>query len=467
MLNRKNEKNLLIGVFILAIILLTLPYILRYIGGNNTLIGEQVYFHSQIPGDSLQYEDELILGERQISITPYHMLLNLSSKIMGIHNSSMFIPLLLGIASLLLVYLILKKIKIDLISRFAIVIVLMLSPAFIYCYTLSNPHCLALFLTLAGILCFLQEKKIYFFSAIACFSILALFSIFNILIVILFLLTYCIIKKQKNTNTILLILALIALSFIFSPGFFIHYEVPIHNLFETFFTDLGAKIGFGMFSVFLLIAGLFFEWEHKKKLYPIYLIVVLVLFSTYFLKDVACIYLNFLAAYFIGKAVIRIIKRKWELGLIKNLSLLIIICGLLFSSISYANRLSNNEPSAQMIESFEWLEENSFEEEIVASHPKNGAYLASFGKKIILDSYMHENRKTKRFEDIDRLFHSTNLDEAKQIIRDYEITYIYIDKNMKKELWKGNKELIFLLGNKQTFENIYKTEEVEIWKFIG
>jgi len=61
------------------------------------------------------------------------------------------------------------------------------------------------------------------------------------------------------------------------------------------------------------------------------------------------------------------------------------------------------------------------------------------------------------------------LQNATALLDENNISYIYIDNQMKKGLvWKEDKqEFLFLLRNKENFKRIIKTDNTEIYQYIG
>ena len=75
----------------------------------------------------------------------------------------------------------------------------------------------------------------------------------------------------------------------------------------------------------------------------------------------------------------------------------------------------------------------------------------------------------ERYEDSNNLFYNRSLKETKKLLNKYNISYIWIDNEMKEGLvWTKEKQgLLFSLRNKEIFKNIYSKEGVEIWMYAG
>lgn len=127
-------------------------------------------------------------------------------------------------------------------------------------------------------------------------------------------------------------------------------------------------------------------------------------------------------------------------------------------------------PSEQFIDGASWLSEHSLENEIVLSYYTHGYVIEYAARRpVIIDSFFYSiPQREERLRDVDAVFNTVNLDEAKRILKKYGVTYIFIDEEMKDTLvWEGQEQgLLSLLHNSETFKNAYANEEVEIWKVI-
>ena len=68
----------------------------------------------------------------------------------------------------------------------------------------------------------------------------------------------------------------------------------------------------------------------------------------------------------------------------------------------------------------------------------------------------------ERFKDSNFILKSYDLEKTKQKLDKYNIGYILITPEMKNNV----KGILFLFRNKETFKNIYKWNDVEIWEVV-
>ena len=151
-------------IFILAIILLLLIPSMRFLYNKPLLPGDTPYYHTRmanyIKENGISTQDPLI--QRPYIIQPRHLILAFTGNI---YLASVLIPLLCGLLSLVLFFLILKQLKIDIQNILIILLVLILSPLFIFIFSTSNQYAAIILLILLGFYLFIrQDGKIVQFD---------------------------------------------------------------------------------------------------------------------------------------------------------------------------------------------------------------------------------------------------------------------------------------------------------------
>ncbi len=478
--NYFTKRNIFLFTLLAGTLILLLVPLVRFFYFNSLLVGDDSYYHARVARYIIEHgipeKDDLVIGGRPYIIEPYHVVLSRLGYLLGVEFASQLIPFLSGIVSLTLFYLILVRLRMDNELVFYIIIVLVLSPPFLGVFSYSNPGALAILFTLSGIYFFIREETFYFTLSVFFLVLSAFFSFIAPFIALIVLLSYSLYRKHMQKLVFLLSLIVLLFILFYSSAIYWKYGLPQNfnflqkNFFHRFLSDMGASLGFSIFSIILCGVGIAFTWEHKRKLFAIYLGLALLLLLTIF-NDLPNIYLNFFISVFAGISIHRLIKRKWMLYLIKELTILAIFCGLLFSATSYMSRLATTNPSKDVVESLAWLNVNSKRNEVVLSHFSKGYWIEFLaGRKVLLDKEVsYTPNALDRYEDSSHLFASRNLRETKRVLDQYNITYIWIDDDMKDGLvWsKPNEGLLALLQNNQTFRNIYYEKEIGIWKYLG
>ena len=162
-------------------------------------------------------------------------------------------------------------------------------------------------------------------------------------------------------------------------------------------------------------------------------------------------------------------KGKWEIKPLRKLTLLFLIYGLLFSSISYIGRVSVSEPDKDVQRALEWLNDNTNEDDVIFSHYSKGFWIEYWADRpVITDGLFNYNDAKQKLEYSDTLLHSRNTETIGKLMDKYDVKYIFVDKKMKKgQIWDKKEGLWYAFRNNQTFKSVYYKDEVEIWKNIG
>lgn len=476
MINKKliKEKYLLAFSFCLTVIILTTPLIARFVNDDPLIIGDKPYYHIRL-AEEISNKDNVYFD--QLSYTGRIYIKDIYDYFLSFIYSFdvvFILPFILGISSVILFYYLIKKIRLNLLANFLIILTLILSPVFIYTFTTLNKHSLVIFLMLSAFLCFLDKRKTLNMLSIPIFSVIPFFNKLAALILVLLLFFYSMYNRKKNRQLILILAILLSITITHSLFIYFKYGFPERttfislNYFKILLSDLGSQAGLAIFNLILTIIGIIVTWKHKKKLWLIYTTILILLLSLpYF--DYSNIYLKFIIAVFTGVGFHKLVSMKWKLHFIRDLSIFILILGLIFSTTSYINRSVKALPDKNIRESLEWLEVYSDTEDIVLSHYSYGYWIEYYARRAtIMDSlFRYAPRPNERFRDINAIFHGTNLESTKTLLDKYEIDYIYIDNNMKHTLiWKSKRQgLLFLFRNSETFKNIYNKAGIEIWEY--
>lgn len=171
----------------------------------------------------------------------------------------------------------------------------------------------------------------------------------------------------------------------------------------------------------------------------------------------------------LSMGIIEINQTKWESGIIKYLTIILLISGLVFSGLSFLSKIPQLPPNKDMINSLEFLRDRTNPGDIIFSHQNNGILINSIARRpniIDLNSAYAPNVK-ERLKDSKTLFYTRDFEIAKSVIEKYNIKYVYITPDMKNGLvWNEPEEgLLFVLefsGN--NFKKVYNNNEVEVWR---
>jgi hypothetical protein len=445
-----------IFVVLLCIILLVLPLILR----NFVAFGEDFYLYKRI---SSIKSDDLSYGGRDFLYNPGNVFV--FSLI-----DSYFLSIILGILSLVLFYNILKKFDVDENTVILSCFLLIISQAFMYTFSTFREFTLPVFLILLGAFIFVQ-KKFYWISYLI-FALIPFFGLISSIVLTFLVFVYCLKFKRIKDFFIVLFIILVILSYIYIPIIKIHGIPQVLtfnvNALKGIIFEFGSDNGISIFIVILMLVGLLKLWEQKYKNIAIYVIFFLFIFSLLFSLDFIFYFIFFIS--FLGALGInKLMKRKWESNLVKNLTLVFFILGLVFSSFAFLVYERNSEPSKELLMSLDFLNRGSDNNDVVLSHYKYGIFINSVAnKKNVMDSrFLYAPNVNERYQDLDSLFYTRDLEKSLEILKKYNVRYILITSDMKNGLvWKTSNEglLYLLVNNPKVFSKAYDNDKVEIWE---
>lgn len=419
MQNLEKSRLIRLGVkLLLALItfwILIWPHLRR--AENLLLSGKESYYH---------------LKEGTIAV-----ILSFLNQYTGINNILLakLLPISLGILSMLLFYAILKKFKLNYAIVILSTLILVSSPSFIYLFGTLNAYGFTVFIFLLSIYLLLERKELL---GVAALYLIPFFGIVPTFLGLLLLLVY----SLKNQRFRLFLGALPSLALLyFSPT----KILPSYG--SRIISDFGGYYGLGLFIVLFSLFGLKHLWQKKYKHALTYLtIIFLCVFSLLNIRVLS--YLNLILAGLAALGLIGLIKSEWRSKLIKQMSILIMVYGLIFSGLSYINFISSDLPNEEVVEMIEYLETLPGEE--VFSHPYREPWIEYAGKNFIED---------------ENLFYTKNIDQALAIIKSKKIKYLWIDEEMEEMVWGEEDEgLQFLLKYSKHFKKNKVNDYVTLWE---
>ena len=456
------KKGMFFLVLLLCIVVLILPGFFRL---QNSSAGDDGYYYFRIANqlkDNTLARDEFSFGGRN-NFLPlgWAYILAGTSYFSGldVESVSRILLFLLGIGSLILFYLILENYDHN--FRLITSSILVLSPAFIYLFSINNRFAFPVFLTLLIFYLSLNER---YLLAVLFSLLIPFFGFLNLLFVGLFFLSYFFYKKKRifrKTLFIFFILLLISSFINFYLNWVVGLGVELSLL--SFISDFGPKYGFSFFTFLLVCFGLLFFW--RKRDYAFFYITGIILFLISFKIDWLIFYLNFIVCFLAGLSFLKLYNRKWESSLVGKLTLWILVCGIVFSGVSYLSQFDNFKPNDELFIALDEIPNGA----VVLSHYSNGYWLEYSGKKTFMDPFFSGvSDLNERKKDANDIFYSKDIEKTKNLLDKYNIEYIFIDKDMRNgKVWTKSEEgLLFLLEVSPSFESIYKSDNFMIWRYL-
>ncbi|MBN2454836.1 hypothetical protein JXB11_04805 [Candidatus Woesearchaeota archaeon] len=442
------------GIIAISFILFSAPFFLRLAFQGGLPFGEESYY-------SMVLAERISGGNLSGVSTPYNLLLSLFASFLGVQLAAQLLPIAFGIFSALLFYLILRRLDNDPLIAILSAAFFLTVPSSLYAFSASTPYSMALFVMLLSFYFFLSKIRVLKGISVILASSLVLFGFFPFLLSLV-VFSSSVLKNRQKQLLFLSILFLLAFSaWIYSIA---SPQLTFDSLSAYLVADFGGLFGLGMFHIILTVMGIVVMWPHRLSAQPMYVSVIMVLGGLAFFSVHTIIYAVFAVSFFSAVAVAYMLKHKWESSLIRNLTLIVVICGVLFSTTSYLGRMPDMEPTLEIAESLEWLGRQPRGQ--VLSHYSNSFWIEYFsGQEPVIDQF---NRDLVG-EEIDSLFAFRNIESAKETLDAYYINYIWIDNAMKSgEVWQRPEEgMLFLFRNNETFKKLDERYGIETWEYIG
>lgn len=433
-INLPNYKILLVFGFILIIF----PYLIRYLHGD-PLFTTNIFENLSFIDESFIYEN--FFYENYIEGN--------GLKIYNIVNILILPILLMGIFSIYLLYKTLKVFGFDKLWSFIFTTIFVFSPTYLFTFQI-NKFSIILFSFLLGLYLFARKCKISFLF----FLIPMFFGVHHTIIILLALYAISVYKPEFRNTFLTVFFISLFFNALYVYKIFI-YDLNYNLSFLNLLSDLGSFNGFGIFSILLAILGIANLWKKNKSHLLFLFALSILIFSIFF--PYARVYSNLILIFFATSAVYALWNRKWSLDHIKQLSFLLIFCGLLFSTVSYANLITDSLPNKEVVESIWWIKNNDLNEDsiVILTHSSNLPYLKYYLKNRVIDG--------------EQIYHLNNIEDLRKYIIDNNIHLIFISKNMYEGLVWHNRDngLIYLLNNRQTFKKEFSNLYIEVWSIIS
>ena len=445
----------------------SLTFILRYLStGGLSYIGEKVYYYLRLAsGFSPLVKDELIIPNTKFFFDPT-IIFYIPFQYFP-NYVSIIIQLVLGIASIWFIYSILSSFIKKREVVFICVLLVVLSPFFLYSFVRLTPFVfISFFLSLAVQLYIKNKEK----SSLILFILISLLGIHYLIGVVSILFCLNNFRNRKNAYTkntytrntygkityCKFLIVIGALYYLITyllnlspPGMYAPRFMQLTSL----FTGLGDATGYGTFFILLAFLGIFMLWKERKDYWYMYLFAFLFGIYGLFFTEVR-IFSHIFLLFFSAQGLLHIIYRKWNLKLIKKMSLFVIFLGLLFSSLSFIDRESVHRPVPYIKEIAMELPKG-----IVLTDLDIGHVIQYYSKNPVLYT-------TTNPYDIEKskiLFSSRNIEITIRILEEFNVDLILITKNMKDEIFSEEQGLLFLLENSKRFKKIHSSSNVDLW----
>lgn len=446
----KENKWILTLLFVIAVILILATPLQRFLHNNPLTPGDETYIHlNNLDSPTVNFYEIIIMG--------LNTFLSLQLIIFGL-------PILFAMISLLLFYKIIRKRVMSELELYLSLGVFLLTPAFITMHLGLTIYSLVLVLVLAIINSYLHRSKFYLLFLFLLYLTMPFLGL--LLFIILVLLTD--IKKHKEDSLLLLIslgFTLFVTSFLsFVPSLFSNFSLQF--LPNEMFGFLGAKYGFVLFSFILGFVGLHIKKNNlfnvgQRSLFSLLLVLSL------FYQPLRIVFIPFIA-FLTAKTLQDLIKQKWSIPYLKELTIILFICMLLFATVSGIKENNTLTPTITQRDAYVFL--NSVKEknpEVNSSKVLTDMiYVQQLTYFANLEAFGFDQKKS----DVvltNSLLTSRDYAFIKEKLQQEKIAFIYIDNNMNKGnfLERPEQGIQFVMEHNDNFKLIYKKNNQQIYYF--
>jgi hypothetical protein len=366
---------------------------------------------------------------------------------------------LISIVSILLGLIILKRVGFS--NRFTLIFLtlIIVTPTFIFSFSTIAGYTIFLVLLLSGFY-FLTNKKNHLLAIIP-FILATLIDLISSVILLLLLLIYFYLhnkEKSKEKIIYLVIFFAIVTFFVFSIPLTLG---PFHqeNIISDLISDFGGLSGVSLFTLILALIGLSVTWK-RKHYYLAYIILPLILILFIYNTE-TIFYLSILTCFFATIGIIELFSKKWNLEILKKFTFLILILGILFSTLTYVDRISETAPTKADLEVLTWVKENLAAEDNIFSIPEKSYFISYYTNN--QPFYQYHQKNVNQANVTSTIITSTYIDPTFPLLEENNLSIIYIPEMFRKE-FPEDRGLLFLLKNER-FKLIHSQDNAEVWMF--
>jgi len=463
---QKQKSNVFTTIIlvVLAFMFLITPLLVRSLEGNNALIDEESYVHlgfaQNINGANFP------LQSNNYSSFDYFVALLLLITESPLLVGKIF-PLLLGIASLLMLRLKLDDVIVFEQERALVVLLFIISPLFIITFTSLNPYAFMLFLALLSWKLFDKYK---WASMIVLVSILTI-DVKSFVVVAALLVAYALRKGDTWKLPALvggggLLLAMIVESI---TGYIPLDPLLTNTSLNALLSSFGSDVGYSLFICILALIGGVSLWERKRESILTGIIIIIVMFFSMQELSARVMLLPVLAI-IACRGLLVLFDREWSVKELKEFTIFVICLAMLFTLILTITSRVNDEPDLAMMDALLFLQ-SAPDNDLVLSSQDNGVLISRIARQpSFLDNLRHESSLTnERLSVAEEIFSSQRMAKTGYLLEEQGITHILIDRDMRNgAVWTADEQgLLFLVKYSPRLVLVYQNEKIEIYRYVA
>lgn len=476
-----NARTLDKAIIALGIFLLVFPFCTRALAGEPLLPGGESYGHLRIAETITEHgipANDPALPERAYTLTLFDGLLAAFVRVLGPTVGALLLPFLLGLGTLAALALTVRRWKIPAAIARGIMLVFVLSPLFVAAFTQASPRGLELLLFLLYLLALApateELTKLRLAGRVLCAAILAAaLATFGVVPAIaafsLPLLVRTVNHRVPHHVAVASVAAFITLITVALPAY-LQSEAPAFAKplpVVLAISDFGGAGGMSVFAWLLAFIGLVLLWQFTHRYYALLLCTTLVLAAALLLPT-ALVTGMIAIAFLAGYALAFFARMEWSFEDIRTLTLLVLACGLLFSTLAHAMELAHGQPTAETRDAA--LALRTMPAGAILAHPDDGFWYAYWsGKQVWMDGWLRATpRVNERWTVAQQIWHAQDIMRAQPVLARNRIGALVITDDMREgKVWDlPEQDLLFLLRNNETFKSAHRSSSVDIWTVL-
>ena len=433
------------GIMLLTLIVLAIPLLINFLKNKPLLMGSESYYHLS----------------QQASLTKFYYYPLQFLKTYIPENILIVIPIIITILSLILLFQLAKRMKIKENLFLLFLVILIFTPTFIISnITLSSYPLFILLISIGALL--LTTKKIKYLSILP-FILATFIDSFSTILLLIGLIIYTIKYNKNKLGYILSIFTFILLLFNYFLLKLPFILGPFHSQLHSadLISDFGGFSGISFFVIILAFIGLIITTsKHKFNWTYVFLLLTL---TAFIINTQVIYYLAILIIFFATLGLDFILEKSWNLDIVKKITIWIILLSILFSFLSFMQRIENIPPTANDLDSLQWIKENTPKNAIIFSTPENSYLIKHFAKR---EPFYFINKETKQQKNITKnIFLSTYPKLTFPLLQQNNISVIYVTPKIKSE-FPAEQGLLFLFNN-ENFKLTHFSDNYEVWLYLA
>jgi hypothetical protein len=382
-------------------------------------------------------------------------------------NFLVFVPVLFGLVSVLLLLAILKQ-KYSVRLSFFVVFLLALTPLFLTVFTELVPFGFWLMIFLTALLLGIRGKRGWMWLMLLLLvSENAILGVFAGVVVFMTLEFFSqpkseLLRLKLRKTTVYSFMALViigAIAFFISPPAFFEPSLFIASV----ISDLGGMSGLSIPLMLLVLIGAVRLWSSNKGNIALAIFYVLMISSIAWLPLLA-IMLPFFA-FFAAVGLDVFTQRSWSFEFMKNFTLLLIGCVLFFSATTFLSIYVNQPPSKDLAVNLANIKDVLPEHAKILARPELGGLIEYYsGHQVVSESYL-EHDSLNKWENDKQALLSRNVQRTEQLLNKTGTYYFILDPVLISELQEKSQGVLFLINATDNFETVYASESFNLYMF--